>query len=174
MHDIIEDAAAASLQRTFRGAIAGRIAEGYHQARLKAGRDSQDSSRCLRLVYRAEAGADADFGRGQLHISGALARIEEMPEGALVFRRHDDDDAERAAGDMPHAGAGFRQLRQTFPVLHRDEMPRLAVLGALRASSRVEDALDVVAPQRFRAKFAYRPLGLNGVPDVHIGPFFGR
>ena len=60
-----------------------------------------------------------------------------MPERALVFSGHDDDDAERAAGHVAHARAGRGQLPPGASfVLHGDEAPRLAVLWSFASGGR--------------------------------------
>ena len=104
------------------------ITEGDQQAGLPFRRESQQVTDGIGLVDGPQAGADADFQGGKLHIRRALTNIEEIEDRALILRRDQDDHAQRRPGYMLQVIASRRNLAQQVAIPDSDEVPGLAVL----------------------------------------------
>jgi class 3 adenylate cyclase len=130
------------------------------------GRHAEQRAGLVGLVDRGQARADAELPGGELHIRGGLAGVEhDRPADGRVGR--DQHHAQRGARQVTGPVAQLREGFERDALLHRDEVPRLGVLGGLRAAPGVQDGADGRFGQRARLELANGALGADGFRDVH-------
>lgn len=140
------------------------VAEGEGDAEVHVGGEAEEGASLIVLVDGGEAGADAEFPGGELHVGGGLSGVEHDVEANFRVGG-DDGEAEGGSGEVSGKVAAFGEGFESGSVADGDEVPGLHVFGGLGAASRVKDGVEGVIGEGVGGEFADGAFGADGGLD---------
>ncbi len=147
------------------------IAEGNGDAKVHIVGEAEEGAGLVVLINSGEAGADAQFPGGELHIRGGLPGIEHDVE-AEVRVGGDEGDAEGGSGEMSGEVATCGEGFENGFVADSNEVPGLHVFGGLGAPPGVEDGFEGIVGEEGGVEFAGGAFGADGGLDGEGGGHF--
>lgn len=166
MKEIIERGAAPFFRWSGQLFGFGRVAKGDGGADVPIGGEAEKVSGLIGFVDGGHAGADTEIPGHELHVGGGLTGVKHDGP-TLGGVEGENGDAKGSPGHVPgidaEGGHGFEALR----IADGDEVPGLHVLGALGATSGVDDLADDVVGDGLGGEVADGAFGADGVLDVH-------
>ena len=137
---------------------------------MEPGWELEDLPDQIVLVDRGRNTSYAKVPRDENHVLGGTSEIEQnrvrlIGTGRVGRYKRDRDRGPRY---MTREVSRLGKVPEALPIAHDDESPSLQVLGASRATSRMEDPRDVFIGYGFVRELSHHPDAVYRVPDLHV------